>query len=103
MTHQKNGYSVHTGELRDEARVWDKQSGELSGIAGKIEELRIKRVEAGIFQLFITAYGKAAHEVGARCQEGHQRTEEIAQSLRDVATAYEKAESEGEQLFKKRF
>lgn len=103
MTNQKSGYSVHTKELRDEAGVWDKQSGELGAIAGKIEELHFNRVEAGIFQLFITAYGKAAHEVAGRCHEGHQRTADIAQSLRDVAAAYEKAESEGVQLFKKRF
>jgi hypothetical protein len=106
MTHAKHpqsGYSVHTKELRDEAGVWDRQSAELKDIAGKSEALRINRFEAGIFQVFITVYGGAVHEVITRCDEGHSCTAEIAKSLREVAAAYEHAESEGQQLFTKRF
>ncbi|GAA4625808.1 hypothetical protein GCM10023196_031430 [Actinoallomurus vinaceus] len=103
MVGSKNWFSVHTKELRKEAGVWDKQSSELKGVANKSEALRIDRYEAGVFQLFITAYGEAVHEMMARCEEGHQRTAEIANALREVASAYDKAESEGEQLFKKIF
>lgn len=98
-----SGYTVHTNEVRNEAGIWDAQSGELSRIAKQVETLRMNHITAGIFQLFVDSYDSVIDQVSARCNEGQQRTEEIANALRGVASGYDKAESEGVKLFKQRF
>ena len=103
MTYPTPGYSVHTKELRGEAGIWDDQSSQLKEIVEKAEGLRFNHVQAGIFQLLVTAYGPAIDQIIARCSEGQQRVAEIAKVLRDVSDEYDKAEKEGEQLFKSRF
>ena len=99
----KTGYTVYTKELTEEAHVWDKQSGELKGILGKAESLRMDRVEAGIFQLLVTAYGPLINHVMDRCREGERHTEEIAKALGDIANKYSDAEDSGDRLFKEKF
>ena len=103
MTPPPPGYTVHTKELRDEAAVWEAQSGQLKQVVEKADSLRMNRIQAGIFQLLVTSYGPVIEQVMARCREGQQRTEEIARALREVAAAYEKAEADGEGLFKQKF
>lgn len=103
MSHPLQGYTVHTGELRDEARIWSEQGGNLGRIVHDRDGLRIDREEAGIFQLVITSYGPLLDHVVARCDEGRHRMEEIAGALQAVARGYDETEREGERLFGARF
>jgi hypothetical protein len=103
MSHPSGGYTVHTNELRDEARVWDQQGEELGRIVGLAEGLRTDRLSAGIFQIFVTAYGPVIDQVTARCREGQHCMDDIADALLAVARGYGKAEAEGEALFRERF
>lgn len=98
-----SGYTVHSNELRNEVSIWETQSDDLGKIAKKVETLRTDRVSAGIFQVLVSSYGSVIDQISARCNEGQQRTEEIANALRRVASGYDKAESDGVELFKQRF
>jgi hypothetical protein len=97
------GYTVHTKELTEEAHVWDKQSGKLKSIMSEADGLRMDRIEAGVFQLLVTAYGPLIEHVMDRCREGQQHTEEIAKALGEVANKYSEAEKDGDELFKEKF
>jgi hypothetical protein len=41
---------VATEALRHEADVWDKEADDTGTIAAKVEELRLNRIEAGLFR-----------------------------------------------------
>lgn len=74
-----------TDALREEAGVWDGQSGEMARIAGMVEGLGLTRLEAGMFQLIVSPYNSVVNQVAARCQEGAQRMSDIADALTGIA------------------
>lgn len=94
---------VQTASLRKEADVWDAQAKQLGAAAKKAEELHLTRVEAGIFQLYVSSYELATDQVVDRCREGQQRMIEIAEALLRVAANYDVAEAKGVALFTKLF
>jgi Excreted virulence factor EspC, type VII ESX diderm len=88
--------AVATGTLRSEAGVWDHESGQLQAITTKAEGLRMNRLEAGIFQLMVSAYEKVVEQVQNRCGEGRQRMSEVASTLRQVADTYDREDRDRE-------
>jgi hypothetical protein len=82
--------AVATGTLRSEAGVWDRESGQLNAITSKAEGLRMNRLEAGVFQVMVSAYESVVEQVQHRCGEGVQRMSEVAGTLRQVADTYDR-------------
>jgi hypothetical protein len=91
---------VATKALRSEAGVWDTQSTTMGEIATKATDLRLSRIEAGIFQLIVGPYDAAADQVTHRCEEGKQRMTEVADTLRQVADTYDAEEARNEHKFR---
>jgi len=87
---------VATNSLRSEAGVWDAQSTAMGEIATKAADLRLSRIEAGIFQLIVGPYDAAADQVTTRCKEGQQRMTEVGITLRQVADTYDAEEARNE-------
>lgn len=83
-----------TDALRAESRMWDRQSETLGKIHHAVEGMRINRVEAGIFQIFFSAYEDAVDQISARCSEGQRRMDEIASALVKNANAYDNNEED---------
>jgi hypothetical protein len=81
--------AVATGTLRSEAGVWDHESGQLHAITSKAQGLRMNRLEAGVFQVVVSAYESVVEQVQNRCGEGTQRMSEVAGTLRQVADTYD--------------
>ncbi len=100
MPPSKQELQVATDALRTEAGIWDQQSDQLAAIVGEVEGLRLHRLEAGIFELIVSAYGAVVDQVSARCAEGHQRTVEVAATLRQVADTYDDEERRNEHAFR---
>jgi hypothetical protein len=74
--------------LRAEANMWLHQSDQMQATAYRAGGERLGRLEAGVFQLMLSAYDTTADQVTARCREGHQRMADIAAALRQVADTY---------------
>lgn len=86
---------VTTKTLRTaEAGIWDRQSITAGTIANQADSLRMDRLEAGIFQIIVSAYGSVVDQVTARSREGQQRMTDIANTLRQVANTYDEEEEE---------
>jgi hypothetical protein len=66
MSPSKQELQVATDALRAEAGIWDHQSDQLAAIVGEVEGLRLRRLEAGIFQLIVSAYGAGRSRACAR-------------------------------------
>lgn len=81
-----------TDALRTDARMWDKQSAEMGRIHSEVESLRMTRIEAGVFQVVLSAYDEAINQISDRCTEGRDRMEEIASALIKNANAYDNRE-----------
>jgi hypothetical protein len=86
-------FDVGIAALRQDARIWDEQSSQLTTIARKIADLRMDRAEAGIFQIFVSAYQAAVDQVIARSTEGSAAMTAVATTLTEVANAYQRDES----------
>jgi hypothetical protein len=84
-----------TDALRNEGGVWDQQSQQMGTIAGRAEDLRYTRVQAGVFQVYIGGYNDAVDLIHTRCQEAVTRMTEVADSLRNNAAVYDKEELDG--------
>lgn len=82
-----------TDALRNEAGVWDKESGEMGKIGPKAEGLRLDRVEAGLFQVIFDAYKQVLDQVIARSNEGKTQMTDIGKTLRSVADTYDQEEA----------
>lgn len=80
--------------LRSEAITWDENSGVVGQISSDVESLRMSRLQAGIFQIMVTAYNDAVDVVQSRCSEGTTNLADIATALRANADAYENQELE---------
>ncbi|MBZ4323525.1 hypothetical protein [Streptomyces huiliensis] len=80
---------VITDGIRTDARMWDAQSTLLGGIHNTVEGLRMTRLEAGLFQVLLSAYTDAVNQISSRTSEGRDRTKEVADTLVVNARAYE--------------
>ncbi|MFF9477462.1 type VII secretion target [Streptomyces sp. NPDC014733] len=83
-----------TDALRSEAHMWDRQAETMTSLHGTIEGLRMSRLQAGIFQIFFSAYENAVNQLSSRCEEGGARMGEIADALVRNATAYDNREAD---------
>lgn len=88
--------TVATTALRTEAGTWDELSIEIGKIPAKAEELRLTRIEAGLFQVIFDAYDDVVDQVIARTNEGKKQMTEIGSTLRSVADTYDSEEAAGE-------
>jgi hypothetical protein len=95
----KQDIQVAVEALRAEATGWLHQSDQMETIAAKAAGQRMGRLEAGIFQLMVSAYDDTADQITARCREGHQRMTEIAATLRQVADTYDAEEAKNVHRF----
>ena len=85
----KHEVVVATETLRTEADMWLHNGDQLQAIAGKADGLRMSRMEAGVFQLLVSAHDEIADQITARCREGQQRMTAIATTLHQVADTYD--------------
>ena len=85
----KHDVEVATASLVTEGGVWLRQADQLEAISRKADGLRLSRLEAGLFQVVLSAYDAAADQLASRCREGHQRMTEIGVTLRQVAEIYQ--------------
>ncbi|MDT3398185.1 hypothetical protein RKE29_16305 [Streptomyces sp. B1866] len=85
---------VITDAIRTDARMWDQQSVTLGEIHTAVEGFRINRLEAGLFQVFHSAYMSAVDQISARVGEGRDRMREVADALVKNAKAYDDHEVE---------
>lgn len=92
--------AVAVESLRTEARVWDRQGESIGALAPRADQLRLTRLEAGIFQLVVSPYEAVVDQVTARCREGEQRMREIASTLVHVAQTYEDEDQRSEHRFR---
>jgi len=82
--------------LRDEATAWDKQSGEIGGIAARGADLHLAFLESVPFFMIIYApYNELVNKVVGRCQDGERELAAMATALRRVADVYEDEELKG--------
>ncbi|MFI0739991.1 hypothetical protein ACH4PU_18175 [Streptomyces sp. NPDC021100] len=80
---------VITDGIRTDAGMWDKQSTALGGIHNTVEGLRMTRLEAGLFQVLVSAYMDAVDQISSRTSEGRDRMKEVADALAANARAYD--------------
>ncbi|MGH3696539.1 MAG: hypothetical protein ACRDRX_21535 [Pseudonocardiaceae bacterium] len=98
MARPGNGQiDVITDALRKDARIWDDEATETGRIHPKAEELRLNRIEAGLFQVIFDTYGDVIDQVIARSSEGQQRMTEIGSTLRTVAETYDRIDADNAQ------
>lgn len=93
-TPSKSQIKVATDTLRTEAGIWDQQSIIAGKITSQTDSLRMDRLEAGVFQIIVSAYGSVVDQVTARSREGQQRMADIANTLHQVANTYDQEEAE---------
>jgi len=84
---------VATEALRYEAGVWDREADEIGKIPAKAEDIRLTRIEAGLFQVIFDTYGQVIDQVIARTGEGRTQMNAVADALRTVADTYEQEEN----------
>lgn len=92
--------AVDTAALRAEGNVWLEQSDRLEAITHKADGLRMTRLEAGVFQVLVSAYDDAVDQVTARCREGRARMSEVGETLRQVADVYDDEDRKVEHRFR---
>lgn len=98
MAQPGNGQiDVITDALRKDAHIWDGEATETGKIHPKAEELRLNRIEAGLFQVIFDTYGDVIDQVIARSSEGQQRMTEIGSTLRAVADTYDRIDADNAQ------
>lgn len=88
--------TVATDALRSESTEWDSQSGALGTIVRQVSGLGLGRVEAGLFQMIVSAYNDVVNHVTERCREGQAATMQIALTLRAVADTYDQEDRNSE-------
>jgi uncharacterized protein YukE len=93
-------FDVGIGALRGDVKIWDQQSGQMAQIVEKVNGLRMDRLEAGIFQIFVSAYQEAVNQVAGRAGEGKTALAAVATTLTTVANAYQQDEADNTHRFK---
>ncbi len=92
-------FDVGIESLRQDVRIWDDQSGRLNQIVQQVNGLTMDRLQAGIFQVFVSAYHDAVTEILARATEGSVSTSSVANTLTDVANQYQRGEADNASRF----
>lgn len=85
--------AVATETLRKEAGTWEAESENLTSIASAVDGTRFTRLEAGLFQILVSANDSLVTHVADRCTEGASRFQDVASTLRSVATTYDDEEA----------
>jgi uncharacterized protein YukE len=85
-------FDVGIHALRDDVKIWDQQSGQMKQVVDKVNNLRMDRLEAGIFQIFVSAYQEAVNQVAGRAGEGSTAMHSVATTVNGVADAYQQDE-----------
>jgi uncharacterized protein YukE len=99
-TPSKAEIHVATDTLRAEAGKWQQESQRLGNITQQVQAQDVTRLEAGIFQVVVDGYQQVVHAVATRCQEGQQRTAEIADTLRKAADTYDTEEAKNDHMIR---
>lgn len=94
MAGTEKGTRVVTDALRKDVKLWDDQAALLLKLHHAVEELRLTRGEAGIYQSVCGPYADVVDFVSHRAKEGHARMTEIADALVKNAKAYDDNEAE---------
>lgn len=92
-------FDVGIDALRGDVKIWDQQDAEMKKITDKVNGLRMDRLEAGIFQIFVTAYQQAVTQVAGRAGEAATAMTDVATTLTGVANAYQEAENSNTHKF----
>jgi hypothetical protein len=86
-------FDVGIEALRQDVRIWDNQSDQMKQAVQLVDGLAMDRLQAGIFQVFVSAYQDAVREVSARADEAGAAMVSIASTLAGVANQYQQQES----------
>ncbi|MFD0365783.1 hypothetical protein ACFQZZ_30470 [Nocardia sp. GCM10030253] len=86
---------VATDSLRNDAVVWDGKSTAMSELKSKIETLTFTHLEAGLFQVIVSANDELVTDLASRSGEASQRFTEVAGVLRVCADTYEAEDAAG--------
>lgn len=98
MVQPGNGQiDVITDALRKDAQIWDDEAAATGNILPKAEELRLNRIEAGLFQVIFDTYHNVIDQVISRSSEGKLRMTEIGSTLRATADAYDRIDADNAQ------
>ncbi|MFF7634485.1 type VII secretion target [Kitasatospora sp. NPDC008050] len=89
-----DGFKVTTDTLRKEAGIWDQQSDQLGKINASVGSMATDRIQAGVFQIMVSAYMEVVNAVQGRTQEGQTNLKGIANGLRKVADSYDHTEQQ---------
>lgn len=86
-------FSVGIQSLRDDAKIWDQQSSQMQQIVTQANGLRMDRLQAGIFQVYVSAYQEAVDQVVSRSGEGITAMHAVSTTLTGVADTYQQDEA----------
>lgn len=86
-------FSVGIQALRDDAKIWDQQSAQMQQVVTRANGLRMDRLQAGIFQVYVGAYQQAVDQVVNRSGEGITAMHAVSTTLSSVADAYQQDET----------
>ncbi|MFJ8852015.1 hypothetical protein [Streptomyces sp. NPDC102437] len=80
---------VITDGLRTDAAMWDEQSNAMKAVHTAVEGTRMNHLQAGVFQLLVSAYGAVVDQVSERSAEGAVQMAAVATALYKNAKAYD--------------
>ncbi|WP_327349605.1 MULTISPECIES: hypothetical protein [unclassified Streptomyces] len=80
---------VITDGLRSDAVMWDEQSGAMKAVHNAVEGTRMNHLQAGVFQLLVSAYESVIDQISARSTEGEVQMAAVATALYKNAKAYD--------------
>jgi len=86
-------FSVGVQALRDDANIWDQQGAQMQQIVDKVNGLRMDRLQAGIFQVYVSSYQDAVTQVIGRAGEGQTAMHAVSTTLTSVADTYQQDET----------
>ncbi|WP_371629556.1 hypothetical protein OG892_16435 [Streptomyces sp. NBC_00341] len=80
---------VITDGLRSDAAMWDEQSSAMKAVHNAVEGTRMNHLQAGVFQLLVSAYEAVIDQISARSSEGEVQMSAVATALYKNAKAYD--------------
>lgn len=88
------GFKVATDALRKEADLWQAEGDRIGRTGRDADSLRFTGNDAGMLRfMFVPEYHKVVDMVVARCKEGQDRMNEIRDTLKGIAAAYDAEEA----------
>lgn len=72
--------------------MWSTQAGAMEQTHSAAARLGFDRLQAGVFQVIVTAHADLAATIQARCAEAAREMARIAATLREVADTYDDEE-----------